>query len=161
MNRHDEDDVLSILANLPAVPTDGRLCIGPNGHVGVDTIHGYLGVVGRTVMGTMVSGYCRSDIRNAFMSILDRTMLLVTRCVTKLDNPYLLCNNISIRTLETAYYEQCTRTISQSMNRVQPLLTHLLDTYRTDAETCRHLRVLLDSSCTIQALLVPILVGLV
>ena len=162
MKRHEELTVLSLIAHLPVLTTRDRIYVCPNGHLGLDTVHIYMGAVGRCVLNTMVGGYNRSDIITALSAMFVQMTRLANRCVTKLDTPYIHGNlpAFKIRTLETTHYEQCTVRLTQCTASMQALLKTLLVIYKTDAETCDQLHGFIQSSYEIHTLLLPILTGL-
>jgi hypothetical protein len=157
MNKQDEDNILSMLAKIPVLTTRGRLYVDTDGNLALDTVHMYMGGVGRCFLNTVVGGYSRTDIISALTRMFVQMKRLSTRCITKLDNPYTRGNmrTFQIRTLETTHYEMCQSRLSHSISSVQTLLNTLIIIYATDIETVDHLRAFIQSSREVYKLLLP------
>jgi hypothetical protein len=159
MNRHDEESTLVFLDNLPPLSIHERLYVGSNGYLVVDTVHEYLGGVGRRVLNIVVGGYNRTDILGVLEDLFTRVTLLANRCVAKLSNPYTQGNitAFNMRTLDTTHYEHCTTRIAHGMDNIHALLETLIIIYHSDPTTCVHFRTFLNTSETIHKLLRPVL----
>jgi hypothetical protein len=159
MNRPEEDSILEFFQNVPPLNIQDRIYVGSNGHLVLDSIHGYTGGLGRYVLNTIVGGYSRSDILETLENRFTQLTLLSTRCVAKLNNPYIRGNRkmFNIRTLETKYYEHCVSCITHNLADVQAVLNTQLIIYQTDVSTCVRLRALLNTSNEIHCLLRPLL----
>jgi hypothetical protein len=157
MNRQDETNVLSMLAKIPVLTTRGRLYVDTDGNLCLDTIHGYMGSVGRYMLNTVVGGYSRADIMRTLATMFVRMKRLSTQCSLKLCNPYTRGNMraFKIRTLETTHYEQCQSRLSHSISSIQALLNTLIVIYADDPETVNDLHAFVQSSTDIYERLLP------
>ena len=163
MNQLEEESTLVFLDNLPPLTIHGRIYVGSNGYLVLDTVHGYLGSVSRRVLNTVVGGYNRTDVLVVLKDLFTRVTLLATRCVAKLSNPYTQGNlkAFNMRTLDTTHYENCTTRIIQGMTNIHALLNTLMTIYHLDPKTCAHLRTFLNTSDQIKQLLRPVIPTLV
>jgi hypothetical protein len=163
MKGPEEASVLDFLQHVPSLSRQGRIYVGSNGHLVLDAVYDYTGALGRRCLDLVVGGYNRGTIIDALDGHLEKVMLLATRCITKLNNPYVQGNKkmFNIRTIETTHYEHCTVCITHGLGRIQSLLDVLLATYHNDANTCSCVRRTMSKAEEINWLLRPVLTGIV
>jgi hypothetical protein len=88
----DEFDVVSTLATLPCITVYDRLYINEKGLIEKDFSYWILGRVGRTIMNNITDRYNRYNVILFYEHLIRNISLLVKKCHTFFENPYIIGN---------------------------------------------------------------------
>lgn len=148
------------LMSVPVVGSLDRLYVDTSDDtLKIDQCHAYVGCVGRTIIGSWWSTtHNRTVVVATIRRLVQETRILASRCVARLDSPYVRKNLecFSTESSGTKHYRHCLSVIEKHIPRIETMLIALQATYQGDETIQTALSESIDMVRETVHLLVPV-----